>query len=155
MRPVQDIAEFLWKIRTRIRFGELSRMPLTLLRFELVGANAMCEWVCREPDPWDVHVPRAVRYRNAGMQALLDAMVVREMLFRAIPQTREAKFRVYQELEGARELIITGLVSRDDEVPPRVSSPAMRAKLYGFHFLMQEGLLEPLKVSNESLRFAT
>jgi hypothetical protein len=155
MRPVQEIAEFLWKIRTRIRVGELSRMPLTLLRFELVGPSAMCEWVCREPDPWDVHVPREVRDRNAGMQALLDAIVVREMLFRAIPQTREAKFRVYRELEGARELIITGLVSRDDKVPPRVSSPAMRAKLYGFHFSMQEGLLEPLKANNESLQFAT
>jgi hypothetical protein len=77
------------------------------------------------------------------------------MLFSAIPQISEAKFRVFRELECRRELIITGLVSREDKVPPRVTSPAMRAKLYGLHFSMQEGLLEPIHTNRESLQFAT
>ena len=155
MRAVHEIAEFLWKVRARLRFGELSRMPLQLLRFELAGTTGTCEWVSREPDPWDIGLTREVRDRNAALQALLDAIAFREMLFSAIPQISEAKFRVYREIECRRELVITGLVSREDNIPPRVTSPAMRAKLYGLHFSMQEGLLEPLHTNRESLQFAT
>ncbi len=155
MRAVHEIAEFLWNMRARLRFGELSRMPLKLLRFEVAGGVASCEWTARQSDAWDAHVAHAVREHNSTVQALADAIAIREMLFSAIPQIKEAKFRVYRELEYGRELIITGLVSREDKVPPRVSSPAMRAKLYGLHFSMQEGLLEPLQNGKESLQFAT
>jgi len=155
MRGVQEIAEFLWKMRARLRFGELSRMPLQLLRFEVTGTGASCEWIARQPDAWDADVPHAIRDHNSTVQALQDAIAIRETLFSAIPQIKEAKFRVYRELEYGRELIITGLVSREDTVPPRVSSPAMRARLYGLYFSMQGGLLEPLEVSKKNLQFAT
>jgi hypothetical protein len=155
MRAVHEIADFLWNMRARLRFGELSRMPLQLLRFEVAGTAASCEWIARQSDAWDVDVAHEIRNHNSTVQALLDAIAIREMLFSAIPQIKEAKFRVYRELEYGRDLIITGLVCREDKVPPRVSSPAMRAKLYGLHFSMQEGLLEPLQVGKESLQFAT
>jgi hypothetical protein len=68
------------------------------------------------------------------------------MLFAAIPDVHEAKLRVYRQPEGGkRELIITGLVSREDTLPPRVSSPVMRAKLYGLHFSIEQGMFEPLE----------
>jgi hypothetical protein len=78
------------------------------------------------------------------------------MLFSSIPQIHAARLRVYRH--GAchiRDLIITGLVSREDDPSPRIASLVMRAKLYGLDFSMQDGVLEPLPVALESLDFAT
>lgn len=156
MKAIFDIAEFLWKLRTRLRFGELSRAPLQLLRFEVAAENAKCEWLAREPDPWDADLDAELRLRNATLQALQDAVAMREMLFTSIPEVREAKFRVYRQADlVTRDLIIAGLVSRDDVAPPRLSSIAMRAKLYGLHFSLERGALEPLLSECTNFEFAT
>lgn len=156
MKSICDVAEFLWKLRTRIRFGSLSRAPLQLLRFELRADSAECEWIARAPDPWDVDLVTEVGERNAALQALLDAIALRQLIFSSIPEIREAKFRVYRKRSSdAHELIITGLVSREDEAPPRISSLVMRAKLYGLHFSIQDGVLEPLPLQTQNLEFAT
>ena len=155
MRAVYEVAEFLWKLRTRLRFGELSRAPLQLLRFEVTAESATCEWLSRGADLWDSDLAPTIRDGNATLQALLDAIALRHMLFSSIPEIREAKFRVYRQLEShPRELLITGLVSKND-TPPQVASLVMRAKLYGLHFSIQEGVLAPLHTGSESLRFAT
>jgi len=155
MKAAYEVAEFLWKLRMRLRFGELSRAPLQLLRFEMTAGRATCEWLSRDADPFDANLAAATRDGNATLQALLDAIALRHMLFSSIPEVREARFRVYRQLEShTRELIITGLVSKDD-TPPQVGSLVMRAKLYGFHFSIQEGVLAPLHTGSESLRFAT
>jgi hypothetical protein len=154
MKTIYQVAEFLWKLRMRLRFGELSRAPLQLLRFEMAAESATCEWLSRDADPWDSDLPPTTRDANATLQALLDAIALRQMLFSSIPEIREAKFRVYRQLEShTRELIITGLVSKDD-APPQVGSLVMRAKLYGFHFSIQEGVLAPLQPRGETLQFA-
>ena len=155
MKAVYEAAEFMWKLRMRMRFGELSRAPLQLLRFEMAAENATCEWLSRDPDSWDKDIAPAIRERNSTLQALLDAIALRQMLFSSIPEIREAKFRVYRQLDSqTRDLIITGLVSKDDS-PPQVGSLVMRAKLYGLHFSIQEGVLAPLRAGVESLQFAT
>jgi hypothetical protein len=41
-------------------------------------------------------------------------------------------------------LIITGTVTRGEEVPRNVPSTAMRAKLLGFQFWFQDGFLEAM-----------
>ncbi len=139
-----------------MRFGSLSRAPLELLRFEFCSQSAECEWIARAPDPWDLDLVAEVGERNAALQALLDAIALREILFSAIPEIREAKFRVYRKRSSdTHELIITGLVSREDEAPPRISSLVMRAKLYGFHFSIQDGMLESLQLQPQNLEFAT
>jgi len=139
-----------------MRFGVLSRAPLQLLRFEVHAENAECEWVARAPDPWDVDLLAEIGDRNAALQALLDTIALRQAIFSSIPEVREANFRVYRRTScGTRELIITGLVSRDDDAPPRVSSLVMRAKLYGLHFSIQDGMLEPLQLEARNLEFAT
>lgn len=139
-----------------MRFGSLSRAPLELLRFELRADSAECEWIARAPDPWDLDLAAEVGERNAALQALLDAIALRQMIFSSIPEIREAKFRVYRErISDTPELIITGLVSRDDDAPPRISSLVMRAKLYGLHFSIQDGMLEPLQLEPQNLEFAT
>jgi hypothetical protein len=155
MKGICEVAEFFWKLRTGMRFGALSRAPLQLLRFEVRAENAECEWVARAPDPWDVDLLAEIRDRNAALQALLDSIALRQAIFSSIREVREAKFRVYRQTScGTRELIITGLVSRDD-APPRVSSLVMRAKLYGLHFSIQDGMLEPLQLEAQNLEFAT
>jgi hypothetical protein len=139
-----------------MRFGSLSRAPLELLRFELRAHSAECEWIARAPDPWDLDLVAEVGERNAALQALLDAIALRQIIFSAIPEIREAKFRVYRKRSSdTHELIITGLVSREDEAPPRISSLVMRAKLYGLHFSIQDGMLEPLQLETHNLEFAT
>ncbi len=43
MKPLWEAADFLIRMRRRLRFGELSRAPLQLLRLELRGEQAECE----------------------------------------------------------------------------------------------------------------
>jgi hypothetical protein len=42
-------------------------------------------------------------------------------------------------------LIIEGAVARDDAAPAGIKSIAMRAKLQGLHFWLDDGMLEPLQ----------
>ena len=154
MQWIFATAEFIWKFRQQLRFGERSRLPLKLVRMELREGYAECEWIARRNDPWDVDVAPVVRARNEAWQALRDAISVREVLFASNPGIQAARLKVYREQQaGDPELIITGTVSREDE-PPRVSSIAMKAQLYGFQFFLEDGSLRPLGIS-KALQFAT
>jgi hypothetical protein len=156
MRSLWDAADFMRLARRRLRFGELSRAPLRLLRLELRGDAAECEWMARPPDIWDAQLSAAVIHRNQTLQALLDAIKVRELLFEALTEVQTAKLRAYRStLAGSADLIITGTVSREDQPPLRVASIVMRAKLCGFHFTIDEETLEPLHVKDRNLEFAT
>jgi hypothetical protein len=156
MNPVWDAGHFVRLVRNRLRCGELSRAHLRLLRLELREELAECEWMARPPDAFDSELSAAVAQRNQTLQALQDAMAVRELLFDALPQVRTAKLRVYRStVGGSVDLIITGTVSREDPEPLRVSSIATRAKLCGFHFSLEDGVLEPLHMKDRNLEFAT
>jgi len=145
MRHLCDIGDLIRRLRIHARFGELSRAPLQLLRLELRGAHAECDWIARPPDAWDAELPSGAGYRNASLQALEDAIAVRSLLFQALPGVHSAAIRVYRLSEGeCRDLIITGTVGRDPGLPATVRSPAMRAKLFGFRFDLNEGVLENL-----------
>jgi len=128
-----------------MRFGELSRAPLKLLRVEVCGQSAECEWLARTSDPWDCDVPAETREQNETFQALHDALKIRDLLFSSIPEIQSAGLNVYRQTAlDSRELIITGAVSREDAPPRRVSSLVMRAKLYGLRFRLEGGTLGPL-----------
>lgn len=148
MWQVWEVAEFVRKLRIGMRFGELSRAPLNLLRLELRGEVAECEWMARPADPWDADLPKGVGEKNASLQALEDSLAVRKMLFAAIPSVSSAVFRVYRAVEGAEaELVITGRVDRDEQVADNIRSLAMRAKLFGLRFWMDNGVLGTLQAS--------
>ena len=138
--------------RWKLQFGELSRAPMKLLKFHLQGELAECDWVARSHDPWDASLPPQIRRRHASEQALNDAMAVRELLFRALPELQTAAFRIYREMTNADpELVIAGIVDRGDEVA-NVPSPAMRARLCGLRFWLEDGILGVLGPEEAVLR---
>ncbi len=151
MRVLWEVADFVRNLRRQMRFGELSRAPLQLLRLELRGERAACEWMARPSDRWDEMLPAGLSERNASAQALKDAMAVRELLFSAIPKLESAVFRVYRNSDEEPELIIAGNLCRDDEVAPTIRSPAMKAKLLGFQFSMDDGVLGGLQVEEHAV----
>ena len=147
MKPLYEFGDFVRKLRVQARFGRLSRAPLRLLRLELRGNVAECEWMARPPDHWDLDLPAEVRERHAASQALEDAMAVRDLLFCTLPSLSRAVFRVYRSSGSeSPELIITGTVTRDEQIPVTVSSLAMLAKLSGFRFWLDNGELRELQL---------
>ena len=151
---LSEIGCFMRAHRIQMRFGELSRAPLRLLRVELRGEAAECDWVARPADEWDRDIPRQVSDANASTQALQDAIAVRDLLFRAVPGVGTALLRVFREsMAGELELIISGTVSREIEISRHVASLAMRAKLLGFQFWLEDGILEPLRAEECAMSF--
>jgi hypothetical protein len=142
------VGEFVRRLRAPAPFGSLSRAKLKLLRLELRGQVVECDWMARPADKWDKQLKPHVAARNASEQSLRDAIAVRDILFRAIPDLKRGFFRVYRQTQSKgqeMELIITGTVSREEKPPMAVRSLAMRAKLFGFRFWLDEGTLENLQ----------
>ncbi|HWC17064.1 MAG TPA: hypothetical protein VG498_08610 [Terriglobales bacterium] len=156
MRQLLDVADFMRRVRWEMRFGELSRAPLSLLRLEVRSDHAECEWIARDPDPWDMELAPRITQRRQTLQALRDAIGVRELLFSMLPQVSTASFRVYRRSQvDACDLVVTGSVAREDEVSMRIASVAMRANLYGLRFSLDNGVLQPLQEKDSGLQLVT
>jgi hypothetical protein len=156
MKQLWEFGFFVRSLLSKMKHGELSRAPLRPLRIEWEGNTAECDWMARPADPGDESLPRDMRERQASLQALMDAIAVRDVLFLALPSVRKAVFRAYRE--SAREppdLIIMGSVTREEKPTQRVPSVVMRAKLYGFRFSLEDGILEPLNHRGRVLEFMT
>ena len=146
-------SDFLRKIRHRLRFGERSRAPLKFLRLEIREDSAECEWFARANDPWDADLSEEMRKENYALQALRDALAVRQFLFASLPEICWATVKVYRTTERrSRQVIITGSLSRDDEPLPRVASLVMQAKLCGFRFNLFGGAFESLTSETNELQ---
>jgi hypothetical protein len=154
MRLLWGIADFGRAVHRQMRFGELSRAPLRLLRVEWRGDSAECDWMARPADEWDQDLPRQVSNRNVSEQALQDAIAMRKLLFDALPGVDTASLRVFrQSAGGVCDLIVMGTVTRGQEIPRNVSSMAMRAKLLGFQFWLEDGTLEALQSEECAVSF--
>lgn len=140
-RSLFNLGLVLRNWRARLATGELSRAPLRLLRFELGRGGAVCEWIARPPDSWDVGLRPEIGMRHASEQALRDAIAVRALVFKLIPGLDNADFRIYRESSLGLELIITGEVQRENGCHRRSISTPMRAKLMGLRFELEEGIL--------------
>lgn len=156
---MKQLWEFGYAIRlmqSRMKFGQLSRAPVRFSRLEWKFEEAECHWIARDADPWDADLPEDIRERHASLQALKDAIVIRDILFAAVPAVLRATLRAYR-LSARRpaQMIITGCVSRDGEPGTNVASLAMRAKLLGFRFSMEDGVLEPLRSEDVLSEVAT
>lgn len=153
MRLLWGIADFGRAMHRQLRFGELSRARLRLLRLEWRGDVAECEWMARPADEWDVDLPQRARRKNESLQALQDAIAVRELLFVAMPEVESASLRVFRQSAGASDLIVIGTVTRGQEIPRKVSSATMRTKLLGFQFWLEDGILEALQSEECAMSF--
>jgi hypothetical protein len=143
-----DIRCFLLRTRVQLRFGRLSRAPLKMIRLEISPEAVECDYLARASDPWDIGLPRRVTQRHFSLQVLRDAIDIRALLFLAIPDIDDARLRIYREAEpGLRELIVSGATHRNDHGSLGLHSLAMRAKVLGFRFRMEDDFL--CKLSDE------
>jgi len=149
IKQLCDIRDVVLRLRLQLRYGRLSRAPLRLLRLEWRGDHVDCDWIARQHDDFDEGLPGRGAEGNESLQALEDAIIVRELLFTTLRDVSSARFRVYRESGDApRELIIAGTVTRSERFLYRVHSLAMRAKLCGFEFFLNEGRLMPFQVED-------
>jgi hypothetical protein len=110
--------------------------------------------MCRPADEWDRDIPRRVSDLNVSTQALRDAIAVRDLLFCALPSVETASLRVFRESPaGEDQLIITGTVAREQQTSRYVASVAMRAKLLGLQFWLEDGVLEVLRSEEYAMSF--
>lgn len=145
MKELHEAAQFLSKARRRMRFGEFSREPLQLLRLEWRGDSVDCDWLMRAADPWDQDLPARVAEEHRTLQALRDALSLRDNIFDAFPRVNRAELRMFRSNgDHQAELLMTGSVLRNNEICPRVPSVAMRALLCGFRFTLAGGVLESM-----------
>jgi hypothetical protein len=139
-------SHFLRDFRSRLRYGELSRAPLKLLRFQIAAETVDCDWMARLADPWDTDLSRQVQRRHASLQALRDAVDVRALLFDALPQTEIANVRVFREsADYKREMIVSGCLYNNDNTARGIHSLTMRAKILGFRFRLEDDVLQTLE----------
>src|SRR4051812_2948202 len=111
IKQLCDVRNIITRLRVQLRFGRLSRSPLRLLRLEWRHDHVDCDWVARPQDEWDKDLPARLGEGNTSLQALEDAMVVRDLLFYALHDISSATFRVYRDAgDESQELIITGTV---------------------------------------------
>jgi hypothetical protein len=104
-----------------------------------------CDWLARSPDPWDADLSSHVRQRHATLQALRDAIDIRALIFRAIPDIDAAYCRAFREgPDYTPEPIIAGSVHRNDHSARDVHSLVMRAKVLGFRFRMDGDVLRKI-----------
>jgi hypothetical protein len=144
-QQISCVGRFLHDLRTQLRFGALSRAPLRLIRFQIKETCADCDWVARDPDSWDADLSRDIGKRHSSLQALKDAIDIRSLLFGAMPDLATARLRVYSASAAhSPELIIIGNVRRHDSAFRGTHSLAMRAKLVGLRFCLENDLLCPL-----------
>lgn len=145
------LSHFLFRLRTQMRFGELTRAPLKLLRLQIAGDVVECDWLARSADPWDADLPARVGRRHSSLQTLRDAIDVRALLFHTIPDAETAHLRIYREdAEHMRETIVTGCAQRNDNSARTVHSLAMRAKVLGFRFRLEDGVLCKLLTDDQA-----
>jgi hypothetical protein len=154
MRLLWNFADFGRPVRRQMRFGNLSRAPIRILRLEWQADFVECDWLARNADQWDADLPRQMSDENVSLQALEDAVALRELLFAELPEVQKANLRAFRHAAGGRlELIITGTVNRDEKIPRRIVSPAMRAKLLGFQFWFADGSLAALESEECAMSF--
>jgi hypothetical protein len=146
-------SEFVRGLRTRLRFGQLSRAPLGLLRLQIVDNVVECEWMARSADPWDADLSRSIQQRHASIQTLRDAIDIRALLFELMPQLETVYLRTYRRRpDDERELIIEGCTQRNDHAARNVHSLVMRAKILGFRFDIEGNALRNIAVAGSCVQ---
>jgi len=149
---LREVSLFLRRFRSRLRVGEHSRAPLRLIDLHISEGTIWCDWVARDPDPWDSVLPEGIGRRHASLQALKDSIEARSLIFGTLQEADYAQIRVYRRTgENSLETIIFGNLRRHGGGFRHIHSIAMRAKLLGFKFCMEDEILTPLRTEDPNL----
>jgi hypothetical protein len=149
-----DLSRYLLRLRIHMRSGRLSRMPMQLMRVEILPERAEFDCLARAGDPWDADIAAQLARRHVTLQVLHDAIDLRAILFRSMPGINSARIRIYRESEqGGRELIMFGDTHRNDHTARGVHSLTMRAKILGFRFGLDNEHLKAMKDSYPTSKF--
>jgi hypothetical protein len=141
-KRIFNLSLFVRSLQVQMRFGDLTRAPLRMIRLQLEDGIAECDWVARPPDIWDSDLRPEIGHRHASLQALEDAVNVRGLLFEMLPDLDTAYLRIYRESsDHSPEMIISGHVYKSAPSFRNVHSIAMRAKLLGFRFTLENDVL--------------
>jgi hypothetical protein len=155
MRQLWEFGYCLRQLRARMRFGQVSRAPLRFLRIEVREDVGRCDWIARPPDRWDDDLPPEMQAQRASLQALEDALIVRELVFLALPDVQRAELRSFRTTRDEfPELVIEGSVQKSVEAPRSVVAVSMRAILSGFRFWLENGILRALDSSEPAFDHA-
>ncbi len=147
---LREVSLFLRRFRTRSSADDHSRAPLKLVRFHLDQGTIWCDWVARDPDPWDSILPERIGRKHASLQALKDAIDTRALLFASVQEVDYAQIRVYRRTgEQSLETIIFGSLRRQSGGFRHIHSLVMRAKLLGFRFTLEDEILNPLSTEEQ------
>lgn len=137
-----NAGQFIRGLGFQMRFGEISRAPLRLLRLQILPRTVECNWLARSADPWDTDLKPSVQQRLVLLQTLRDAINVRELLFASFPHVDTAYIRVYRESpDYVQEMIIKGCLHRNDNSSCNLHSLVMRARVLGFCFELQGNIM--------------
>ena len=137
-----NVSQFLCRFRVQLRYGELTRAPLKLLRLAVLADSVECDWLARPQDPWDADLPPRTGLRHASLQTLRDAIDVRSLVFHSFSGLGTAHFRIYRDSsDNKREMIVTGYMQRNDNSSRRLHSLSMRARVLGFRFHLEDDIL--------------
>lgn len=140
-----DVSQFLFRLRVQMQYGQLSRAPLKLLRLEILPDMCVCDCMARAGDRWDDDLPDRMARRHVTLQALRDAIDLRALLYRAMPDAMSAHIRIFRDGDfGRRELIMVGNTHRNDQSAREVHSLTMRAKVLGFRFRVEDDSLRTI-----------
>ncbi len=145
MTELMEVSDFLRTAHRKLRLGRFSRVPIELLRLEWKSNSVECDWLMRPSDPWDKDIPTRVAEEHLTLQALEDAICLRDLVFRCFSQVSTAELRMFRaDADHGLDLVMTGTVNRSNEVMRRVSSLVMRARLCGFRFTLRGETLESM-----------
>jgi hypothetical protein len=140
---LQEVARFVRAVRRKMRAGEHSREPVKVLRVQWRADCVECDWLMRPGDRWDADLPPWLARENETLQALRDALDLHKAIFHAFRSVMKAELRMYRyDANGQLELMMTGSLTRTNEVLERVASIVMRARLCGFQFTLTSGVLQ-------------
>ena len=143
---LRHASHFLRDLRYRLRYGELSRAPLKLLRFQITTDVVECDWMARSHDRWDMDPSRKVQQRHASLQALRDTLDIRALLFESFPRSEVVSVRALRETaDYKRELIVSGCLYNNDNTARGVNSVVVRAKNLGLRFRLEDDVLQAIE----------
>jgi len=142
MQLIRQAADFLKQVQRGMRRAEVTREPLTFLRFEWRGDTVECDWLMRAIEPADQARSTQYALERQTEQAFRDALRIREQVFESFSAVTQARLRMFRgERRQQLELVLGGTVNRLGWNQSQAGNWAVKAKAMGLEFEVLNGVL--------------